>query len=319
MTVFVFVFGCVATSTLIKCIEAVGLDDGIVYIWDAKSGKQIRKMRGHGSRVGSLSWNGYTLTSGSQDTLIMNHDVRQQNHHISTFKGHEQEICGLKWDKIVDGKYLASGGNDNIVNVWRNDHTSSSSSSSSSSSNVPVIEPYISLTESKSAVKALAWCPWQHGLLATGGGTGDRKIRFYDINRMNYLMEQNENNNNNNNGGGSDGENEINGLMREVDTESQVCSLVWNPFEKEILSSHGFSKYQLSIWRYPSLMKTHDLTGHQSRVLHTAISPDGAMVCSAAADETLRIWKVFEQAPKRSNNQMNNFANKRSKLNMPFR
>lgn len=35
------------------------------------------------------------------------------------------------------------------------------------------------------------------------------------------------------------------------------------------------------------------MTGHTSRVLHLAQSPDGTSVVSAAADETLRFWKCF--------------------------
>jgi len=42
------------------------------------------------------------------------------------------------------------------------------------------------------------------------------------------------------------------------------------------------------------MKKITDLKGHQNRVLHTAISPDGTTVVSAAADETLRFWQIFE-------------------------
>ena len=35
------------------------------------------------------------------------------------------------------------------------------------------------------------------------------------------------------------------------------------------------------------------LTGHTSRVLHMAQSPDGQTIVSAAADETLRFWKIL--------------------------
>ena len=38
------------------------------------------------------------------------------------------------------------------------------------------------------------------------------------------------------------------------------------------------------------------MSGHTSRVLHLAQSPDGTTVCSAAADETLRFWKCFAEA-----------------------
>jgi WD40 repeat protein len=32
----------------------------------------------------------------------------------------------------------------------------------------------------QAAVKAIAWSPHQHGLLASGGGTADRCIRFWN-------------------------------------------------------------------------------------------------------------------------------------------
>ena len=32
-----------------------------------------------------------------------------------------------------------------------------------------------------SLFQALAWCPWQPTLLATGGGTADRCIRFWNV------------------------------------------------------------------------------------------------------------------------------------------
>lgn len=43
-------------------------------------------------------------------------------------------------------------------------------------------------------------------------------------------------------------------------------------------------------------LQVAEMTGHMSRVLHLAQSPDGVTVCSAAADETLRFWKCFAEA-----------------------
>ena len=48
------------------------------------------------------------------------------------------------------------------------------------------------------------------------------------------------------------------------------------------------------------MAKMAELTGHTSRVLHLALSPDGESVVSGAADETLRFWKLFGR-PQRSN------------------
>lgn len=38
------------------------------------------------------------------------------HHHVATLARHSQEVCGLKWSP--DGKFLASGGNDNLLLVW---------------------------------------------------------------------------------------------------------------------------------------------------------------------------------------------------------
>lgn len=54
--------------------------------------------------------------SGSRSGAIYHHDVRVANHHVSTLNNHSQEVCGLAWSP--DGRYLASGGNDNLLNIW---------------------------------------------------------------------------------------------------------------------------------------------------------------------------------------------------------
>lgn len=40
--------------------------------------------------------------------------------------------------------------------------------------------PVLKYTEHTAAVKAIAWSPHLHGLLASGGGTADRCIRFWN-------------------------------------------------------------------------------------------------------------------------------------------
>lgn len=66
--------------------------------------------------------------------------------------------------------------------------------------------------------------------------------------------------------------------MNTVDTKSQVCSLLWSNEYKEIVSAHGFANNEVTIWKYPSMVKTAELLGHTERVLHTAISPDGSTI-----------------------------------------
>jgi len=185
----------------------------------------------------------------------MQHDVRSREHVTATLFGqHSQEVCGLKWSP--SGQQLASGGNDNLLHIW----------DAQSISNRTYVHR---LEHHQAAVKALAWCPFQSSLLASGGGTADRCIKFWNTT--------------------------TGALVNSVDTHSQVCSLQWSKHEREILSSHGYSRNQLCLWKYPNMLKMAELNGHTSRVLHMAQSPDGYSVVSAAADETLRFWKPFGQ------------------------
>lgn len=222
--------------------------------WKPNSLLQLRTLKGHSARVGALAWNGPTLATGGRDSTILNHDVRVRHHVIGTMVGHEQEVCGLKWSP--SGQQLASGGNDNLLHIW--DSAAASSHTST----------YLHrLDDHQAAVKALAWCPFQSNLLASGGGTADRCIKFWNTH--------------------------TGACVNSIDTQSQVCALQWSKHEKEILSSHGFSQNQLCLWKYPSMVKMAEFTGHTSRVLHLAQSPDGYTVASAAGDETLRFWQVF--------------------------
>ncbi|CAL5054853.1 unnamed protein product [Urochloa decumbens] len=234
---------------------AVGLNSSDVQLWDTSSNRLLRTLRGvHEARVGSLAWNDSILTTGSMDGKIVNNDVRIRNHAVQTYEGHSQEVCGLKWSG--SGQQLASGGNDNLLHIW---DVSMASSMPSAGRNQWLHR----LEDHTAAVKALAWCPFQSNLLASGGGGSDRCIKFWNTH--------------------------TGACLNSVDTGSQVCALLWNKNERELLSSHGFTQNQLTLWKYPSMVKMAELTGHTSRVLFMAQSPDGCTVASAAADETLRM------------------------------
>lgn len=131
------------------------------------------------------------------------------------------------------------------------------------------LSPVQQYTEHLAAVKAIAWSPHQHGLLASGGGTADRCIRFW-----NTLTGQ---------------------PLQCIDTGSQVCNLAWSKHANELVSTHGYSQNQILVWKYPSLTQVAKLTGHSYRVLYLAMSPDGEAIVTGAGDETLRFWNVFSK------------------------
>ena len=231
---------------------AIGTGKGEVQLWDVRAAKKVRTCGGHRARVASLAWTGSTLSSGSRDRSIINRDVRAAEESFGKLTAHRSEVCGLRWSP--DGRELASGGNDNALCVW-------------SSAAGTAAEPYLRFTSHTAAVKALAWSPHAHGLLASGGGTADRHIRFWNTSSGAELSA--------------------------IDTGSQVCSLAWSKNCDELVSTHGYSQNQVVVWRYPSMTKVATLTGHTMRVLYLAVSPDGTSVVTGAGDETLRFWSVF--------------------------
>ena len=114
---------------------------------------------------------------------------------------------------------LATGANDNLVLVWDDRNTNA---------------PISTFNDHQAAIKAVAFCPWQPRTLATGGGSLDRHIRFWNLSTGN--------------------------LINSIDTGSQVSSIVWSSEEyKELASAHGYSHNQVTVWKYPTMGKVADL------------------------------------------------------------
>ena len=314
------------------CI-ALGLDNGDIELWDIEKKIKIRNLNGHEMRVGTLAWNGYNLFSGSKDTTILGHDVRIKNNVIMKLaKGHTKEICNIKWNQ--DFKYLASGGNDNLVCLWDirgkfnnnknsiwdvlNSQSDDESEDESENENIlnnsdkdiimkdenntnvnlnlnrihktkskkldeNIIEPFLILNKHKGPVRALQWSPYNNNILATGGGKKDNTIKFFNADTKSVISEYN--------------------------TGSPVCQILWNKYEKEIISSQGNNKNQICLWSYPKMNKIAELNGHLNRALYLAMSPDGCTLVSGSADETLRFWNINERDIIKKKNKENKSNN----------
>ena len=66
------------------------------------------------------------------------------------------------------------------------------------------------------AVKAISFCPWQRGLLATGGGSNDRAIHFYHA---------------------------FSGAcLATISVQAQVTSLIWSTHRREIAATFGYAQ-----------------------------------------------------------------------------
>jgi len=262
---------------------AVGSGSGHVFVYDTIKSKLIRSpLRKHHHRVGVIAWmDSNVLATGSRDRNIYLRDIRipdREGDITKKLSFHKQEVCGLKWSE--DSLYLASGGNDNKMAIW----------------DIRSSRDPLCYGKHRAAVKAITWSPHDTGLIATGGGTADRCIKFWNINSF-ISSSKKEQCHVHSSTMGSVGRNgrppTLLKPMEVIDTGSQVCNLLWSKNVNEIVSTHGYSLNQIVVWKFPSMDKIVTLTGHTYRVLYLAVSPDGQTVVTGAGDETLRLWNVF--------------------------
>ena len=104
--------------------------------------KMLHRMKSRGGRVGCLSWqttNTHILSSGCQRGQLHHYDLRMPHYLAAAVQGHSMDVCGLEWSP--SGRYLASGGNDNVVKIWDTNFGSS------------WISPPLSALQHKAAVK----------------------------------------------------------------------------------------------------------------------------------------------------------------------
>ncbi|TFK31416.1 hypothetical protein BDQ12DRAFT_671887, partial [Crucibulum laeve] len=120
-------------------------------------------------------------------------------------------------------------------------------------------------------VEAIAWCPSQPALLASGGGTNDATINVWNTT--------------------------IDARLHFVRMPSRVTSIQWAPHRKEILSTRGHLTNSTMVHTYPTMERLVEIRdSHDSRVLFSCVSPAGDMVYTSTGDKNLKFWRIWEVA-----------------------
>ncbi|CAE7239564.1 cdc20 [Symbiodinium natans] len=282
-------------------VVAVALSD-MVFLFHAATGSTQKLLQLSSGSVTTLRWTeaGGHLSVGASSGEVQIWDAVAQR-QLRNLRGHAGRVGALAWHTHMLSSGCADAEihqhdvrvRDHLVNrmtshadlVCGLDYNCEGMLASGGNDNLVCIwetptssSPLHTFTEHQAAVKAIRWCPWQRHVLATGGGSADRQVCLWNAASGRMLMS--------------------------THAESQVTGIIWGQQERELLTAHGYSRNQLSLWKYPSLVKVGDLEGHEGRLLGLAQSPDGSLVCSSSADETLRFWRVFSPvgADKRASN-----------------
>jgi WD40 repeat protein len=100
---------------------------GAVLVWNVASGKNVLSYNNGNDDINSVAWSpdGKRIASGGNDALVQVWDALTGQHayiyrgHADVYPGHftsHAAIYAVAWSP--DGKRIASGGNDNTVQVW---------------------------------------------------------------------------------------------------------------------------------------------------------------------------------------------------------
>jgi len=148
---------------------------------------------------------------------------------------HTQQICGLSFS--YDGAMFATGGNDNLCCLFQTHVVLQNTRDSPENEEVFMgadgirrVQTFANrggVKEVKAgserhqwvhgaAVKAIAFCPWQPGLVATGGGSNDKCIHFYHTTSGACLAT--------------------------ISVAAQVTSLMWSTTRREICATFGYAQ-----------------------------------------------------------------------------
>ncbi|KAL7929117.1 WD40 repeat-like protein [Trichoderma chlorosporum] len=276
-----------------KCVLAIGRSDGTLVlksIYDALPRFQVQQP----FPVSCVSWRPNTtprpsrnpfnpgITVQTEDLVIgddtgviyyyvvewpMSWEVTRDTwpgtiYLIAKLSLHSQQICGLSWSP--NGKFLASGGNDNLCCLfdvdsvlaekqeysqnsvqWSGWHLATDCAKKglidqTRASVRPTRPPSTAIRRlgpgsekhrwiHKAAVKAIAFCPWREGLVATGGGSNNKCIHFFHTTSGSALAT--------------------------IAVSAQVTALIWSSTRREIAATFGYAEpehpYRIAVFSWP--------------------------------------------------------------------
>ncbi|KAG0131072.1 WD40-repeat-containing domain protein [Tuber indicum] len=274
-------------------ILAIGRIDGSLSLWNPAE-PTPRLERTHDTGIACFAWKpivSYRPDLGLQPSSgFSSGDGRSQPIVV-----HSQQICGLAWSG--DGEQFATGGNDNVACLFSTaDVTRNRSGGMRNHEAAPLEGGEKHRWAHGAAVKAIAFCPWQRSLLATGGGSNDRCIHFFHT---------------------------FSGAtLATINVSAQVTSLLWSNSHREIAATLGYANpehpIRIAVFSWPECRQVVQIPWQEDmRALYAVAYPGGpnddfapaggsrernkhanrveGCIVVAASDETVRFHEVWSE------------------------
>ncbi|KAK5958241.1 SCF ubiquitin ligase complex subunit cdc4 [Knufia fluminis] len=264
-------------SHVVTCLQfdtdkiLTGSDDSNINVYDTKTGKLRKLLRGHEGGVWALQYIGNTLVSGSTDRSVRIWDI-DAGRETHVFRGHTSTVRCLqilqptKIGEAADGKdimmpkqpIIITGSRDSTLRIWKLPKPSDSNHIQVEADAEAEDSPYYvrTLTGHQHSVRAIA----AHADTLVSGSY-DCSVRVWKI---------------------STGET----VHRLQGHTQKVYSVVLDHARNRCIS--GSMDYLVKIWSLETGSALYTLEGHSSLVGLLDLNCD--RLVSAAADSTLRIW-----------------------------
>ncbi|KAI5818275.1 WD40-repeat-containing domain protein [Pyronema omphalodes] len=268
-------------------ILAIGRIDGSLTLWHPEE-RVPRIDHPHSASIACIAWKptvsqrvarnpGGGYSPLSDDLLLRKITV------------HSQQICGLAWRR--DGEQFVTGGNDNTAYLFELNKVEGPYNQQGFRT---IIDEPLTADGAKytwnhgAAVKAIAFCPWQETLVATGGGSNDRGIHFFHT------------------GTGV--------CLRTINVSAQVTSLIWSTNHREIAATLGYANpdhpVRIVVYNWPECKQVVSVPWQEEmRALFAVAYPGGPHISEgsltqkrresegcivvAASDETVRFHEIW--------------------------
>ncbi|CAO3635186.1 unnamed protein product [Cunninghamella blakesleeana] len=238
-----------------------GVDDRVINIYETKTGRHLRTLRGHDGGVWALQYIGNTLVSGSTDRSIRVWDI-ERGVCTHVFLGHTSTVRCLQivMPTMVNGQLepsvplIVTGSRDSTLKVWRLPDPKKDPPFDGSPSNNPY--HLFTLTGHSQSVRAIT--TYGNTLVS---GSYDNTVGVWNLStgRMIHRME----------GHGQ-----------------KVYAVVIDPERNRCMS--GSMDGSVRIWNLLTGECLQSLEGHS--ILVGLLGLTSHHLVSAAADATLRIW-----------------------------
>lgn len=284
---------------------ASGGEDGVLRLWEVPSGDLIHEISAHPDTIWALatSPDSTIIASGSADGTIQLWDAAtgepigeplvdlsdEDNPEDSTFIVHSLAFS-------PDGQFLASGGEDNLVRLWRietgellatltshqNWVLSLAFNSDGSQLASTGVEPTVIVWNLRTGqpelmvntghtnwIRDIAFSP-DDSMIVTA--SVDRSIRFWDT---------------------ATGE----AVLFPMLAEDQIWGVAFSPDGNTLVSGSGENILKWALEPTPHII----YTGHQNSINDFALSPDGELIATASGgatgthDNTVRLWNTNDE------------------------